>query len=158
MFKQLSAANKNHQVFLITGMCLFLLFFANIVFAQDKTPLPGIKSQNILTPNIITIDMPYDLFVALASYHELSEAEKQGESINKDIIPVLEDIVKELAAERNKYKQISAEHKLKTRMEDFLNKMEKHRLGFYNELVYRKKVFQFNELLNKQNQLIKQGE
>ena len=70
--------------------------------------------------DILTVDMPYNLFMALASYHELTETEADGENINKEIIPVIETIIDELTKEYKKCEELSESVEIKGQLRSVL--------------------------------------
>ncbi len=106
---------------------------------------------------IVRVDISYALFAALAEYQEFSEAEKQGDSrANAALVPVLESILRELDQEYARHTALLDEAPDPGALEKRLQKLQAYIQDFRNELVFRKKVMEFNALLEKQKTLIDQ--
>ncbi|MGE0085119.1 MAG: hypothetical protein AB7S75_11935 [Desulfococcaceae bacterium] len=106
------------------------------------------------TPNIVTIDIPYSLFVSLVAYQELTEMENTGKTVNSEMIPVLENIVEYLRTERRKYENMNHSGMINFQYGKFLIRMDKHIDGFHRELIYRRRVAEYEALMEEQKKMI----
>ncbi|MCP4700678.1 MAG: hypothetical protein GY862_28060 [Gammaproteobacteria bacterium] len=120
--------------------------------ASDRSAKDNKSAQAGRPPQIMEVDMPYELFLALGSYHDFNEDEElRNIDINQEIIPVLETIIKEFTTEKKKYE---AHSPMSSAMTKRIRKIKKHVEDFKRELLYRKKVVEFRRLMKKQKTLI----
>ncbi len=113
------------------------------------------KSEPRHGTDIVTIDISYELFVALASYQELSEAEKEGADIHREVIPILKSIIAKLRLERKKVEQLKQSVKNEPQLNQMLLRLDRHIDGFANELLYRQTVLQYESLMEEQKRILK---
>lgn len=106
-------------------------------------------------PKIVTIDMSYELFMALASYQELSEAERAGKNIHREMAPVINVIITKLRSERDKIKRLKATLKGDRRLDRIESRLDQHISGFAKELLYRQKVLKYESLMKEQRRILK---
>lgn len=116
--------------------------------------IPQAGAQEGDQSNIVTVDIPYSLFVSLVAYQELTEMENTGKKINSEMIPVLENIVGYLRTERKKYENLNPSVKANLRHGEFLLRLDTHTENFYRELLYRRKVAEYEFLLEKQKKMM----
>lgn len=103
---------------------------------------------------IIAVDIPYDLFLSLARYEELTETETQGADVTEALIPVLETIVHSLKRERERFTPLLSrdigDHHLRKR----LSRLDRLIDDYENELRYRHRKTAYDRLLEQQEALI----
>ncbi|MCK5877514.1 MAG: hypothetical protein KAG43_07760 [Candidatus Marithrix sp.] len=129
-----------------------------IIFAKHLFSLLIILSYQSVTAtqnpqnsaqSVVEFDVPYELFVALSDYHDLTQLEEQHH-IDKEIIPVITEIIYYFTEEIDKYLVMpDISDKIKVNLE----KINSHLIDFKNELLFRKKVVEFRALLKQQQQL-----
>jgi len=126
----------------LPGYLLSLLTTILITFYSIATLAQASQS-------VAEFDVPYELFAALSDYHDLTQLEEKRH-IDAEIIPVISDIITYFEEERQKYLSIRA---ISAKVKKNLEKMDAHLTDFNNELLFRKKVFEFRMLLEKQHKL-----
>ncbi len=114
----------------------------------------GEEKQPDSPANIVTVDIPYSLFVSLVAYQELTEMENTGKNINSEMIPVLENIMGYLRTERKKYENLNPSVKTNLQYRQFLLRLDSHIDSFYRELLYRRKIAEYESLLEKQKTMM----
>lgn len=114
------------------------------------------ESINLFQQSIVEVNISYDLFTALAEYAELTQSENsQHIDINAKMIPVLETILREYSQELQKYHELLIETPNQI-LQLKVSKLAEYAKDFRQELIYRKKALELNDLI-KQQQMIKQG-
>ncbi len=113
------------------------------------------KSDPRYGTDVVTIDISYELFVALASYQELSEAESEGADIHRQIVPILKSIIAKLRLERKKVEQLKRSLKNDPQLNRMLLRLDQHIDGFANELLYRQTVLKYESLMEEQKRILK---
>lgn len=114
----------------------------------------GEEKQPDSPANIVTVDIPYSLFVSLVAYQELTEIENTGKNINSEMIPVLENIVGYLRTERKRYENLNLSGNTTLQHGQFMIRLDSHIDSFYRELLYRRKVDEYESLLEKQKTMM----
>ncbi|MBE9562835.1 MAG: hypothetical protein IMF12_08245 [Proteobacteria bacterium] len=99
--------------------------------------------------SVIEFDVPYELFVALGDYHDLTQLEEKRH-IDEEIIPAINDIIYYFIEERKKYLVVED---ISDKTKKNLEKMDAYIIDFKNELLFRQKAIEFRVLLKKQQQL-----
>jgi len=136
-------------------MGIVLCFFLGICMVWNALPIISAEEKNPDMPdNIVTVDIPYSLFVALVAYQELTEMENAGKKINSEMIPVLENIVGYLRTERGKYKNLSPSDSISSEYRQFLTRMDTHIESFSKELMYRRSTAEYETLMEKQKTML----
>ncbi len=141
--------NKRCVLYLMM-VCSLCLYGGVMARAADQ---PAAEQPS---DSIVTVNIPYDLFLSLARYQELSEAERQeGKNIhNREIIPVLEKIIDIFKAERNRYRSLIQAERWSDELSRRLVRMDKLIEVYQNELQYRRKSRELEQLLIEQKALI----
>ena len=103
---------------------------------------------------IVAVDIPYDLFLTLARYEDLTEAERQGRPVAAELIPVIETIVEALETEREKFRLILAQGLSDRDLRRRLAQLDRLIHDYENELRYRRKALELDRLLERQKSLI----
>jgi hypothetical protein len=103
---------------------------------------------------IVAVDIPYDLFLSLARYEELTEAEKQGADVTADLIPVLGAIVRSLKRERERFIPLLSNGSGDRRLRERLSRLDRLITDYENELRYRHRKKAYDRLLEEQKALI----
>lgn len=138
------------------GILFLCLCMPGITIAQNtiEKKTDSIRSDSARSDTILTVDIPAELFMALVSYQELSEAEAEGKEVNRRLIPVLESIVEALKAERRKFESYRPEAGAEAMMKKRIAKLDSHLLDFQKELRYRRVLLEYRQLQKKQKALI----
>ena len=133
-------------------------------------------SQSLLAEqskqNIVEVDMPINLFLALSLYHELSEQAPQTldipaeenvrhlSSVNQELLSTIEDIIHELWSEQQKVMALlnneNSDIDIQL-LEKNQKRLEELQQQFKKELQFRQTMQQLYELMKKQQRLL-QGE
>ncbi len=99
---------------------------------------------------IVSVALPFRLFSALATYQELSQAEKDGERTGTAIIPVLENIIHEL---KDQYR-LHTRSTLSDAFRERLDRLAEQISCFERELELRRKRLEAERLLERQRSII----
>ena len=152
ILKNRGIQNASMPKVLLPAVLCFLLCLSGNAIPQNRLEAeaePPPRSDVILTVNI-----PAELFMALVSYQELSEAEDQGEATLRKLIRVLETIVKTLTEEQQKFTALRPETGADANLEHRLSKLDRHLKDFQNELRYRRTLLEYQQLKKKQKSFI----
>ena len=137
---------------LLPAVFCFLLCLPGNAIPQNRLEAkakPPSRSDVILTVNI-----PAELFMALVSYQELSEADDQGEATTRKLIRVLETIVRNLKEEQQKFTALRPDTGSDVSLEHRLSKLDRHLKDFQNELRYRRTLLEYQQLKEEQKSFI----
>lgn len=146
----------NYQSIILLVCSLFLVLMLAVsskaIFAND---------EEMMSEGIMTVDIPYNLFMALVLYHELSETEQsnaaakqQDRKINQEIILAIQDVLTELQHEGTKYQLLLEQYPKRTQIQQLLSRIDHTQAVFNKELLFRQKVAEFLELQQKQQQIM----
>jgi hypothetical protein len=103
---------------------------------------------------IVAVDIPYDLFLSLARYEYLTEAERQGQHVAAELVPVIDTIVEALETEREKFQLILAQGLSDRDLRRRLAQLNRLIHDYENELRHRRKALELDRLLEQQKSLI----
>jgi hypothetical protein len=140
----------NSLRFLLSMLCLWLCV-PGIAASQNRT------DENAATgyDTIVTVNIPTELFMALITYQELSEAETEGkETVVEKLIPVLKSMIEALESERRKLAPNRSDTPADPMTRTRIAKLDRHLADFRNELRYRRKLLEYQRLKEKQKALI----
>lgn len=116
-----------------------LLLIPPVVVAGPPLPEP-----------IVTVSIPYRLFLALASYHELSEIETADAPLDAEIIPVLKTLVDGLKAQY----EIHGKPPVPDAVQNRLTRLSRHISQFRRELDFRRNRLSLQQLIDQQQSMI----
>lgn len=137
---------------LLPAVLCFLLCLPGSAIPQNR--LEAEADSPPRSDVILTVNIPAELFMALVSYQELSEADDQGEATTRKLINVLETIVKTLKEEQRKFTALRPEIGADASLEYRLSKLDRHLNDFQNELRYRRTLLEYQQLKKKQKSFI----
>ncbi len=134
---------------------IVLCFFLGMCMVCRAEVISAGEEKHPDTPdNIVTVDIPYSLFVSLVAYQELTEMENTGKNISSEMIPVLENIVEYLRTERRKYENLNPSGSIRLRYGQFMIRLDRHIDSFQKELLYRRSAAEYESLMEKQKTMI----
>jgi len=140
------------MAFMQSGV-LFVRYFLILMIIVTTIVYPLVAFSQKAQNELAEFDVAYELFAALSDYHDLTQAEeKRRLVIDKEIIPVIKEIIYYFEEERQKYLKIQDE-KFVAKVQKNLEKMDAYLTDFRNELLFRKKVVEFRTLLKEQQKL-----
>ncbi|WP_140048471.1 hypothetical protein [Thioflexithrix psekupsensis] len=107
---------------------------------------------------IMQVDLAFHLFMALTLYHELSEMPKTGKldqdiKLHQELILAIQDVVKELRIEQEKYQQLLEQTQHHPKIKTLLARIAQSIHHFEAELMLQQKIVEFLQL-KYQQQLI----
>ena len=135
------------RIILAVWMIIWLGLFLGPAIAQES---PNGSNGD----EIVAVDIPYDLFLSLARYEDLTEAERQGQRVATELVPVIDNIVEALETEREKFKLILAQGLSDRDLRRRLAQLNRLIHDYENELRYRRKALELDRLLEQQKSLI----
>lgn len=142
-----------------TKTLLIFCFFLMIMVSTSTATLAN--NEDIIPEGIMTVDIPYNLFMALVLYHELSETEQAkatpnqfNHKLNQEIILAIHDVLDELRTEKIKYQILLEQYPNRTQIQQLLSRIEQTHATFNKELLFRQKVAEFLNLQQQQQQVI----
>ncbi len=101
---------------------------------------------------IVTVNIPYDLFLSMALYQELTEAEAMGRPVNGPLLPVLGQIIDALRGERMKFAHLPPT--AHPDLADRLGRLDDLIGDFQSERLYRRKAMEMEQLIREQRRLL----
>lgn len=142
-----------NKIFAYAKIVLYILIFLHVGLASAVSgPSTAHSSKN----KIVQFDISYKLFMALASYQELIEAENAGQNINKEILPVLEDIIIHIKSEKSKIKGLSLPENTTSQLKKVLKRMDDNIKSFSTELLFRQQLVELESLMEKQKKMLEE--
>jgi hypothetical protein len=118
-------------------------------------PAPLALAQAPQPPDqMITIDISFDYFMALAAYQDLTDAEARGAAVDGEMVGVLETIISELTEIRKKYDCFEPSNGVRRDLTRRLRKLDRHISDFRTELQYRRNASELRKMLERQKALM----
>ncbi len=133
--------------FICSGLLIIWLCVAGAPVSAQETDKASSGDE------IVVVDIPYALFVSLARYEDLTEAERQGQPVASELVPVLETIVDTLKKERDRFEPLLARTS-DGDIRECLARMDRLIEDYENELRYRRKAMALERLLEQQESLL----
>lgn len=103
---------------------------------------------------LITVQIPYDVFMTLARYQDLMDAEARGETVDREMVDVLEIMIDRLMNIRRRYAEARTPNDMKEELGRRLGKLDRHLDDFRKERAYRRKIAELREKLEEQRALM----
>lgn len=119
-----------------------------------SVPAAGGSGGNAALDHIVSVNIPYDLFLSLAEYDALSKAEERGRAVDAKMIPVLGRIIDVLEGELRRFRSLSGTELPAEEISGRVQKMEGLIEDFRIEEMIRRKEQELQKLLEKQKSLI----
>ncbi len=119
-----------------------------------SVPAAGGSGGNAALDHIVSVNIPYDLFLSLAEYDALSKAEERGRAVDAKMIPVLGRIIDVLEGELRRFRSLSGTELPAEEISGRVQKMEGLIEDFRIEETIRRKEQELQKLLEKQKSLI----